>query len=178
MLEKLGMWSYPLLVGTLVIFMVLLIISTNLFIDYRKNSVILGKEIYKRYQCKFRKLKSDFTLEELREFDGLHEKTGYRILTAIDGVIFDVTKRWDLYGPDRPYCNLAGNDASRCLVNFRTNLVPEKYDHLLDLSVSDVENLEEWKRQYSESFPTVGRLLKPGKEDQKYDYSDDEENAL
>ena len=42
--------------------------------------------------------KRDFTLEELREYDGVKQK---RVLLAINGNVFDVTRGKDFYGPGK-----------------------------------------------------------------------------
>ncbi|KAF0991138.1 hypothetical protein HZS_5960, partial [Henneguya salminicola] len=175
MLQVFAAGYFFIITSGLFVLLLIFIISTNFWIDYKKNKKILQKDIYKRYQVELPRLKKDFTLEELKEFNGLNECKDYRILTAIDGLVFDVTKRWDLYGPERPYCKLAGKDASRCLVNFHADLVSDNYDNLLDLSVKDIENLEEWKRQFNESYTLVGRLLKPGEEYRMFNYSEEDE---
>ena len=45
--------------------------------------------------------KRDFTLEELREYDGVKNE---RVLLAINGNVFDVTRSKDFYGPGTVNC--------------------------------------------------------------------------
>lgn len=45
--------------------------------------------------------KRDFTLEELREYDGVKNE---RVLLAINGNVFDVTRGKDFYGPGNGNC--------------------------------------------------------------------------
>lgn len=40
--------------------------------------------------------KRDFTLQELKPYDGVQEK---RVLLAVNGKVFDVTRGKDFYGP-------------------------------------------------------------------------------
>jgi len=47
--------------------------------------------------------KRDFTIQELREFDGT--KGDGRILVAINGKVFDVTKGKHFYGPGKLVCS-------------------------------------------------------------------------
>lgn len=55
--------------------------------------------------------KQDFTLEQLRHYDGV--KSNGRILIAILNKVFDVSRSADFYGPGGPYSAFAGRDASR-----------------------------------------------------------------
>lgn len=48
--------------------------------------------------------KRDFTIQELREFDGT--KGDGRILVAINGKVFDVTKGKHFYGPGTHYLHI------------------------------------------------------------------------
>lgn len=65
----------------------------------------------------FEKLpKPDFTLEQLKPFDGV--KSDGRLLVGILGKVFDVSTAADFYGPGGPYSVFAGHDASRALATF------------------------------------------------------------
>jgi len=115
--------------------------------------------------------KQDMTLEELRKYDGIQGDG--RVLCAINGRVFDVTKGKRFYGPGGPYSSFAGHDASRALAMFQTDLVKEEYDDLSDLDNSQMESIREWDAQLAEKYDVVGRLLKPGEEPSNY--TDDEE---
>jgi len=115
--------------------------------------------------------KQDMTLEELRKYDGIQGDG--RVLCAINGRVFDVTKGKRFYGPGGPYSSFAGHDASRALAMFQTDLVKEEYDDLSDLDNSQMESIREWDAQLAEKYDIVGRLLKPGEEPSNY--SDDED---
>lgn len=59
------------------------------------------------------------TLEELSEYDGMSEEKP--ILLAVRGVIFDVSKGRDFYGPDGSY-PFGGKECARALAKFSTEL--------------------------------------------------------
>jgi len=116
----------------------------------------------------------DMTVDELKEYDGVQRPDG-RICIAVDGKIFDVTKGKRMYGKDGPYGIFAGRDASRGLGTFvaAPEALRDTYDDLSDLTPSEMEGMREWSAQFSEKYPIVGRLLKPG--DLPEMYSDEEE---
>jgi len=115
----------------------------------------------------------DMTIDELKEYDGVQREDG-RICIAVDGKIFDVTKGKRMYGKDGPYGIFAGRDASRGLGTFVASqeALRDTYDDLTDLTPSEMEGMREWATQFSEKYPIVGRLLKPG--DIPETYSDEE----
>ncbi|XP_003740268.1 membrane-associated progesterone receptor component 2 [Galendromus occidentalis] len=117
----------------------------------------------------------DMTVVELREFDGTPEKNDGRILVAVNGTVFDVTRASHYYGPGGPYAAFAGRDASRMLATFCLKAVegPPVYDDLSDLKSSEMDQVKEWFLQFKEKYDVVGKLLKPG--DEPTDYSDNEE---
>ena len=79
--------------------------------------------------------KQDMSPAQLREYDGVRRDDG-RVLMAVLGKIFDVTKSKNFYGPGGPYSAFAGKDASRGLATFNVGLAKEEYDDLSDLSKS------------------------------------------
>lgn len=117
--------------------------------------------------------KRDFTLEQLRVYDGL--QSDGRILIAVLGKVFDVSRSYEFYGPNGPYSVFAGRDASRALATFSVDQSQFKdgYDDLSDLKPSQLDSIKEWEMQFLEKYYVVGKLLKPGEEPTNYD----EENA-
>lgn len=115
--------------------------------------------------------KQDMNLSELRKYDG--NQSDGRILVAVNGKVFDVTRGRKMYGPGAPYSSFAGHDASRALAMFQTDLIKEEDDDLSDLNSKQMESIQEWDAQLSENYDLVGRLLKPGEEPSNY--SDDED---
>ncbi|CAL8072214.1 unnamed protein product [Calicophoron daubneyi] len=118
--------------------------------------------------------KRDFTLEELRQFNGYGPEE--RILIAVNGKVFDVSNSGqDLYGKSAPYAAFAGRDASRALACFKADVscVNNGYDDLSDLSPAQMNTLREWELQFLDKYDYVGRLLKPGEPHRVYESSAD-----
>eukprot|EP00466_Bigelowiella_natans_P012070 jgi/Bigna1/68782/fgenesh1_pg.7_\ len=87
----------------------------------------------------------ELNLAELSQFNGvLHE----RLLVSVEGKIYDVTRRWDLYGPSKKYNVFTGNDATYALATMST----EKEQKQI---------LGEWIAKYKENkYPVVGKLIR------------------
>jgi membrane-associated progesterone receptor component len=119
------------------------------------------------------KIRKDFTVQELKEFDG-NQPDG-RVLVAVNGSVYDVTKGKRFYGPGGPYAAFGGTDASRGLATFSVvSSDKEGYDDLSDLNSMEMDSVREWELQFKEKYEYVGRLLKPGEEPASY--SDEEED--
>ncbi|XP_022914556.1 membrane-associated progesterone receptor component 1 [Onthophagus taurus] len=120
------------------------------------------------------KLRRDFTVEELKKYDG-NQPDG-RVLVAVNGNVFDVTRGKRFYGPGGPYAPFAGRDASRGLATFSVSAKDgDSYDDLSDLNTVEMDSIREWEAQFREKYDLVGRLLKPGEE--PTNYSDEEEET-
>lgn len=119
------------------------------------------------------KIRRDFTVEELKEYNGTGPDG--RILVAVNGNVYDVTKGARFYGPGGPYAAFGGRDASRGLATF--SVVPGKddYDDLSDLNTDEMNSVKEWEEQFKERYDYVGKLLKPG--EAHTNYSDEEEEG-
>lgn len=123
------------------------------------------------------KLRRDFTIKELRPYDG-NQPDG-RVLVAVNGNVYDVTKGKRFYGPGGPYATFAGRDASRNLATF--SVVPndkEEYDDLSDLGAMEMDSVRDWDMQFKEKYDYVGKLLRNGEQPTNYDNEDeDDENT-
>ncbi|CAF4746352.1 unnamed protein product [Rotaria sp. Silwood2] len=112
--------------------------------------------------------KQDLTVEELLRYNGT-DSNG-RILTAIFGDIFDVSRRNDLYGPGGSYSLFAGRDATRSLskMQLTQSLFSNEYDDLADLTDGERATARNWHEDFREKYDIVGRLLKPGEQPSIY----------
>ncbi|XP_050415405.1 membrane-associated progesterone receptor component 1 [Patella vulgata] len=120
--------------------------------------------------------KQDFTLEQLREYDG-RRKDG-RILIAVNGKVFDVTKGKRFYGPGGPYGLFSGHDASRALATFSLgeDSLRDEYDDLSDLNSMQMDSVREWEMQFTEKYVYIGKLLQPGEQATEYTDTEDEQS--
>uniref|UniRef100_A0A6M2E549 Putative steroid membrane receptor hpr6.6/25-dx ixodes scapularis steroid membrane receptor n=1 Tax=Amblyomma tuberculatum TaxID=48802 RepID=A0A6M2E549_9ACAR len=89
----------------------------------------------------------DMTPEEIRKYDGTGEDG--RVLVAVNGKVFDVTRGRNFYGPGGPYHAFAGHDASRGLATFSVERPKEGYDDLSDLNPMEMESVREWEMQFT-----------------------------
>ncbi|KAH9495918.1 Membrane-associated progesterone receptor component 1 [Bulinus truncatus] len=121
--------------------------------------------------------KQDFTLEQLREYDG--KGSDGRVLIAVNGKVFDVTRGKRFYGPGGPYGLFAGHDASRALATFSLgeDALKNEYDDLSDLNSLQMESIREWEMQFQEKYIYVGKLLKPGEQPTEYSDTEDEDKT-
>ncbi|XP_055340021.1 membrane-associated progesterone receptor component 1-like [Paramacrobiotus metropolitanus] len=119
--------------------------------------------------------KKDYTLEELKVFNGLGPEG--RILMAVNGKVFDVTRGKSFYGPGGPYGIFAGRDASRGLGTFALDdsAVRDTYDDLSDLTLDQMNTVKDWEQQFQDKYHLVGRLLRPGEEPTDYALEEEEE---
>ncbi|KAF9312901.1 hypothetical protein BG003_005820 [Podila horticola] len=104
----------------------------------------------------------EYTPKELSEFDGRTPDT--RILMAVNGKVFDVTRGKQFYGPDGPYGNFAGRDASRGLAmnSFDKSILAPldgPIDKLEDLKEDERSALEDWEVLFDGKYQLVGKLI-------------------
>lgn len=118
------------------------------------------------------KLRRDFAIEELTKYDG--KGPDGRILVAVNGSVYDVTRGAKFYGPGGPYEAFGGRDASRALARFAVDAATDKYDDLSDLNTTEMNSIKEWEEQFKERYDYVGKLLKPGEAPTNYSDEEDE----
>eukprot|EP00047_Mylnosiga_fluctuans_P020114 m.88961 g.88961 ORF g.88961 m.88961 type:complete len:210 (-) comp8388_c0_seq5:154-783(-) len=114
----------------------------------------------------------EFTLEELREYDGTNpipELEGTKaIYIALNETVFDVTAGKSFYGPGKGYHCFAGRDASRGLATMEFQARPhicgswqtkDTWDDISDLCPADREVLDSWEDRFREKYIVRGRLV-------------------
>ncbi|GBP48286.1 Membrane-associated progesterone receptor component 2 [Eumeta japonica] len=148
-------------------------------------TVIIVVLVYKILKSKFSKvsveapppplpkIRKDMTVAELKQYDGTQPDG--RVLVAVNGWIFDVTRGRRFYGPGGPYAAFGGKDASRGLATFSVTSSDKEYDDLSDLNSMEMDSVKEWEAQFREKYDLVGRLLKPGEEPTNYSDEEQEE---
>ncbi|KAL4704126.1 hypothetical protein ACJJTC_003411 [Scirpophaga incertulas] len=147
----------------------LFIVAVLVFVFYKLYCKLIKSSI-ENPAIELPKIRKDMTVAELRQFDGTQHDG--RVLVAVNGFIFDVTRGRRFYGPGGPYAAFGGRDASRGFATFSITPSNKEYDDLSDLNSMEMESVKEWEAQFREKYDLVGRLLKPG--DEPRNYSDEE----
>lgn len=106
----------------------------------------------------------NYTPLELHPFNGKQDNGNGRILMAVSGNVYDVTRGRSFYGPGGPYGNFAGRDASRGLAkgSFEEDMltdIEKPIDKLEDLTRDEWESLREWESHFSGKYLLVGKLV-------------------
>ncbi|KAK9461615.1 cytochrome b5-like heme/steroid binding domain-containing protein [Lipomyces oligophaga] len=102
-----------------------------------------------------------FTPGSLVPFNGEDDE---RVLLAIRGNVFDVTSGKSFYGPNGPYSNFAGRDASRGLAkgSFDDDMltpVDQPLDALNDLTPEEINALNDWEAHFRGKYIHCGTLV-------------------
>jgi membrane-associated progesterone receptor component len=93
----------------------------------------------------------------LAEFDGTDEDEDGPMLFAADGLVFNVWKGRNFYGPGGEYHIFAGRDATRLLA--KTILEEEEPEALLlPLNIAEKAALAGWMYTFKNKYEVVGRL--------------------
>ncbi|EGC34240.1 hypothetical protein DICPUDRAFT_92264 [Dictyostelium purpureum] len=104
--------------------------------------------------------KRDYTLEELKQYNGTDETKP--IFIAIKGKIYDVTAKSSTYGPGGAYNTFSGNDATICLAksSFEDADINKKWTEksLEELPEEHKESLNGWINFFSERYILVGNV--------------------
>ena len=95
------------------------------------------------------------TRDELMRYTGSqHEK---RIYLCCKNIVYDVTSARDFYGPEGPYANFAGRDASRALALMSLKIEDVENTDLSDLNEEQLNVLNDWERKFKSKYKIVGR---------------------
>ena len=94
-------------------------------------------------------------LQDIVEYDGVANE---RILICLRGVIYDVTRRPDMYGPGAAYSFIAGKDASRALAEM--SIDPDLVNlPLQGLSQQQLDALHTWETFFKNKYAVVGTCI-------------------
>ena len=95
------------------------------------------------------------TRDELMRYTGSqHEK---RIYLCCKNIVYDVTSARDFYGPEGPYANFAGRDASRALALMSLKIEDVENTDLSDLNEEQLNVLNDWERKFKSKYKIIGR---------------------
>ena len=79
------------------------------------------------------------------------------IFLAIEGVVYNVSKGRQFYGPDGVY-PFAGRECARAFALLSTE-VAECNKNLENLSPVEMEHLRDWQAKFNVKYPIVGRIV-------------------
>mmetsp|Transcript_101546 Transcript_101546/g.199195 ORF Transcript_101546/g.199195 Transcript_101546/m.199195 type:complete len:332 (-) Transcript_101546:39-1034(-) len=150
--ETIGLAAVSLIAGIVVAFGVLSILSPG--DDDSGEQPKTEKEPEKREPPR------DFTLEQLREFDGLN---GKHIYVGLCREVFDVTSASTFYGEGNAYHCFAGRESTRAMAKLsfeEEDLASLKDD---DFGGFEKNTLEDWyqKFKYYKQYPVMGKVSIP-----------------
>lgn len=102
----------------------------------------------------------DFTIEQLRDFDGKGEQPIY---IALKGDIFDVSSAKEFYGEGSGYNCFAGRDATRAMAKLSFDEIDLSNSNVDDLGSFELGVLEDWYIKFKDfkCYPIMGRVSKP-----------------
>ncbi|KAJ3187689.1 hypothetical protein HDU85_006082 [Gaertneriomyces sp. JEL0708] len=103
----------------------------------------------------------NFKPTELKKFNGTDDP---KIFMAVLGRVYDVTPGAAFYGPQGPYNNFAGRDASRGLAknSFNEDMLVDTngpIDKLEDLANDEKMTLMEWASHFQFKYIHIGYLV-------------------
>ncbi|KAJ1929192.1 Dihydrodipicolinate synthase [Tieghemiomyces parasiticus] len=106
----------------------------------------------------------EYTMRELLPYNGADGSPNGKIYMAVSGKVFDVSRGANFYGPQGPYGNFAGQDASRGLAKgtFEKDILPDvgkPIDTLEDLNAEERDALKDWESLFVSKYPQVGVLV-------------------
>ncbi|KAI9301893.1 hypothetical protein BJ944DRAFT_290587 [Cunninghamella echinulata] len=102
----------------------------------------------------------NYTPLDLLPYNGKSKELNERILMGVNGSVYDVSRGRSFYGPDGPYANFGGRDASRGLAkhSFDSDMLTDPsgpIDKLEDLKADEWEALREWEQHFATKYLLV-----------------------
>lgn len=135
-------------------------VSTTIFPKGSSPSCFPAKGVVTPNLLKSDLLYREYTLTELRPFDG---KSKPHILTSVGHNIYDVSSAPHFYGPNGSYSALAGRDASPSLSSGRIQKLMsdrlQQFEQLAYYQGPEREALNGWIEFFNQRYPQVGTLV-------------------
>lgn len=97
----------------------------------------------------------ELSLKDLAQYDGTNP--GKPILVSLRGVIFDVSKGREYYGPDGAY-PFAGKECARAFAKFSTKLEDCTAD-TKGCTLAEMDALRDWEARLHMKYSVVGKLV-------------------
>ena len=111
------------------------------------------------------KIKTDpiyLTREELRFYDGIKDENA-PVYVCINGSIYDVSSRRDMYGKGGGYNLFAGFDVTRALAKSSFDEEDRSNYDTSDLTIIELQTLAGWEMKFAK-YPVVGQIVENEKE--------------
>jgi len=104
----------------------------------------------------------DFSIEQLREFDG---ENGKPLYVSLRGEVYDVSSARDFYGKGNAYHCFVGREASRAMAKLSFDEEVLSNTRLDDLNAMELDVLDNWieKFKHFKCYPVRGRCSEPPK---------------
>lgn len=106
----------------------------------------------------------NFTLEQLHYFDGTKDERQHdkEVYLSLNGIVFDVSKGRDFYGPGGPYEKFAGHECGIALAKMSFDM--EYIDNLKgcnELGFGERNELDNWISKFLDyrQYPIKGKLI-------------------
>lgn len=150
------------------------------YLNYTLVAIIIGQLIYRTFFAvpatkktinkgeitENKPVYEEFTPRSLAIYDGTgnNPANDTRVLIAVKGLVFDVSPGRSFYGPEGPYHNFAGRDASRGLAtnSFDDDMLADingPIDTLEGLTEEEQNTLDEWLAFFKSKYTEVGKLV-------------------
>lgn len=99
----------------------------------------------------------NITKDELSKYDGTQPEMP--LLMAIKGIVYDVSRSREFYGPGGPYALFAGRDASRALAKMSFEVADIENSDIMDLSKYEKSVLDDWESKFTFKYEDVGKVV-------------------